>query len=270
MESRTVLLEIENAVALVTINRPAMRNALDPETVCGLEQAWIRIRDDAGIRVAVVTGAGDDVFCAGADLKRLIPLISGARQAEDAWDRRVVAEPDLPGRAVLRNLDVGKPVIAAVNGHAIAGGMELMEGTDLRVVAETAELGLREVRWSLFPAGGSTVRLPRQVPYAVAMEILLTGDLITARRAFELGLVNRVVPRADVLDASMELAARIARNGPLAVQAIRRSARSCLGLPEDAAMKIEEALAAPVFASRDAREGPLAFIEKREPVFSGN
>jgi enoyl-CoA hydratase len=160
-------------------------------------------------------------------------------------------------------------VIAAINGYAIAGGMELCQGTDLRIAADTAMLGVQEVKWAIFPAGGSTVRLPQQLSLPHAMELLLTGDFIDARKAYEWGFINRVVPAADVLDTAFEIAGRIARNGPIAVQAIRRSARACLGRPEAEALAMELEFAAPVFASEDAREGPRSFIEKRPAVYHG-
>ena len=256
-------------VAIVTLNRPEARNAISPEMLVRLAEAWTRVRDDQEIRVAVVTGAGDKAFCSGADLGRFIPLMSGARPPEDEWDRRVLADREMLGTGLLRTFDVVKPVIAAINGHAIAGGMELAQGTDLRIASDTAKLGVQEVKWAIFPGGGSTVRLPRQVPYARAMELLLTGDLITAAEALQLGFLNRVVPQGEVLPAALELAERIAANGPIAVQAIRRSARACLGRPEADAMRIESEMAAPVFRTEDAREGPLAFMQKRKPVFQG-
>jgi enoyl-CoA hydratase len=256
-------------VAIVTLNRPEALNAISPEMLVRLAEAWTRVRDDQEIRVAVVTGAGDKAFCSGADLGRFIPLMSRARPPEDEWDRRVLADRDMLGTGLLRTFDVVKPVIAAINGHAIAGGMELAQGTDLRVASDTAKLGVQEVKWAIFPGGGSTVRLPRQVPYARAMELLLTGDLITAAEALEWGFLNRVVPQGEVLPAALELAERIAANGPIAVQAIRRSARACLGRPEADAMQIESEMAAPVFRTEDAREGPLAFMQKRRPVFNG-
>jgi enoyl-CoA hydratase len=196
-------------------------------------------------------------------------LISGAKVPADEFDRRVVAEPRLADKAGLRVSDLDKPIIAAINGVAIAGGMELVQGTDLRVAAEHARFGLQEVRWGLFPMGGSTVRVPAQVPYAVAMEILLTGQLIDAGRAYELGFVNRVVPAGAVMDEALRLAETIAANGPVAVRAIKRSVKACLGLPERQAMAVEVEHGQPVFDTEDAREGPLAFLEKRTPRFQG-
>jgi enoyl-CoA hydratase len=264
-----VIFEQRGHVAIITLNRPQALNAISPEMLVRLAEAWTRVRDDPEVRVALVTGAGDKAFCSGADLGRFIPLMSRARPPEDEWDRRVLADRDMLGTGLLRTFDVVKPVIAAINGHAIAGGMELAQGTDLRIASDTAKLGVQEVKWAIFPGGGSTVRLPRQIPYARAMELLLTGDLITAAEALELGFLNRVVPQGEVLPAALELAERIAANGPIAVQAIRRSARACLGRPEADAMQIESEMAAPVFRTEDAREGPLAFMQKRKPVFHG-
>ena len=261
--------ELSGHVAVVTINRPEARNAIDPEVVVRLAEVWSRVRADDEIRVAVVTGAGDTAFCAGADLKRLITLMTGARQAEDEWDDAIAADPAMMQQALLREYDAGKPVIAAVNGFAIAGGLELMLATDLRVAADGARFGLQEAKWGLFPMGGSTVRLPRQIPRAVAMEILLTGDLIDAERAYELGLVNETVPQDEVMAAAQHYAETIAANGPVAVQAILRSVRAADGRTEADGLATETEIGSPVFATEDAREGPKAFAEKRQPKFTG-
>ncbi|MDG2114463.1 MAG: enoyl-CoA hydratase-related protein, partial [Actinomycetota bacterium] len=192
------------------------------------------------------------------------------REPEDEWDRRYLAnDDDLGNKASLRIHDVDKPIIAACNGHAIAGGMELVQGTDIRIAAEGAKFGVQEVKWALFPAGGSTVRLPAQLPYAFAMELLLTGQLIDAQRAHELGFVNHVVPFDQVLPKALEIASMIAANGPIAVRAIKSAARALLGVPEAEAMRMESRLSAPVFASEDAVEGPKAFLEKRTPNYHG-
>jgi enoyl-CoA hydratase len=257
------------SIALLTLNRPDARNALSPELLVRLAEAWERVRDDDEIRVAVLTGSGEKAFCAGADLGKTIPLMSGVRGPEDEFDRALLADRALGGRALLRDFDAVKPVIAAINGHAIAGGMEIVQGTDLRVSVPEARFGVQEAKWALFPAGGSTVRLPRQLPYARAMELLLTGDLIGADEALRLGFLNRIAARDQLLETAFELAEKIARNGPLAVRAIRRSARECLGLTESEGMAREGQLAAPVFRTEDAVEGPRAFMEKRAPVFRG-
>jgi enoyl-CoA hydratase len=253
--------EVDGGVAVITLNRPQVHNAMNPEVQVRLFDAWRLVRDDASIRVAILTGAGERAFCSGGDLQELIPLLTRARPPCDEWDRRLLEEEALG--------DPAKPVIAAVNGYAVSGGMELVMSTDIRIAAEHARFGLQEVKWGLFPSGASTVRLPRQIPPALAMEMMLTGDLISAERAAALGLVNRVVPATELMGAAMEVARKIAANGPLAVQAIRASAKECSGRPEAEAIAIEGTFAAPVFASEDAVEGPKAFLEKRPPRFEG-
>jgi len=259
---------VKDHVATVTLNRPDARNAINPEVAVRLADAWAAAREDDDVRVVVVTGTGSS-FCAGADLGQLIPMMSGARKPENEFDHRVIKEPGITSRALLRNFDTEKPVIAAINGHAIAGGMELVQGTDIRVSCPEAKFGVQEVKWAIFPAGGSTVRLPVQLPFAKAMELLLTGDLISAEEARAIGFLNYVVAADQVLPKALEIAAKIAANGPLAVKAIRKSARACLGVPEREAMKIEAEISGPVFATEDAKEGPRAFMEKRKPVYRG-
>jgi len=258
--------DMRGHIAVITLNRPDARNAINPEVAVRLADAWQEVKDNGGVRVAVLTGTGN-AFCAGADLGQLIPLVSGARKPENEWDERVVSEPGIAGRALLRNFDPEKPVIAAINGHAIAGGMELVQGTDIRISVPGAKYGVQEVKWAIFPAGGSTVRLPVQLPYAKAMELLLTGELISAEQALTFGFLNYVTE--DYLDRSLEIAEKIAANGPLAVKAIRQSVKECLGKPEQEALKIESRISAPVFQTEDAREGPKAFMEKRQPKYFG-
>jgi len=183
-------IEVADHVALLRFNRPDVMNAMSPEVLVRMLAAWERVRDDAEIRVAIITGAGDRAFCSGADLGRLIPLLTGARSAEDDYDRALLADPTIPGRASLRDMDAGKPVIAAVNGYCLAGGMEFLQGTDIRVASSTAHFGLKEVQRGLIASGGSCARLARQVPFVHAMEILLTGETITAAKALEIGLIN--------------------------------------------------------------------------------
>jgi len=260
--------EHSNHIAQITINRAAARNAMNPEVMVGLFDAFHEVEFNEDIRVAVITGAGDKAFCAGADLGQLIPLMTRSRAPENEWDERYLNEVSKQG-AYLINRDTVKPVVAAINGHAIAGGMELVQGTDLRVSVPEAKFGLQEVKWAIFPAGGSSVKLPRQMPYAKAMELMLTGDLITAQEALELGFLNYVVERDQLTTKAMELAEKLAANGPIAVQAIRKSAREVWGYPEADALKMESAFAAPVFASEDAIEGPKSFMEKRPPVYKG-
>ena len=258
--------QLQGHVAVITLNRPEARNAINPEVAVRLADAWQEVKDNDDVRVAVLTGNGS-AFCAGADLGQLIPMISGARKPENEWDERVMKEPGIASRALLRNFDPEKPVIAAINGHAIAGGMEVVQGTDIRISVPAAKFGVQEVKWAIFPAGGSTVRLPVQLPYAKAMELLLTGDLIPAEEALQLGFLNYVTD--DIMGKAMEIADKIAGNGPLAVRAIRRSVKECLGKPEKEALRIENEISGPVFQTEDAKEGPRAFMEKRKPEYKG-
>ncbi len=175
-----LLYEKRNHIARITLNRPEKRNAIDPEMMVRLGEAWIDFEKDDDMRVAIVTGAGEKSFCAGADLARLIPLMTGARQPEDEWDHRLRNEPEVTRAALLRNFPLYKPVISAINGYCLAAGTELVQGTDIRIASDNATIGLTEVKRGIVPAGGGIARMPRQVPFATAMEILLVGDAIPA------------------------------------------------------------------------------------------
>jgi enoyl-CoA hydratase len=264
-----LIYEKRNSIAYITFNRPEARNAVDPDTVAELVEAWEDYRDDETLRCAILTGAGDKAFCAGADLGKLIPLFSGAKKAETPSEKRIQDDPTFATKAFLRGFDLFKPVIAAVNGLAIAGGMEILYGTDIRVASEEARFGLQEVKWSVFPAGGSSAWLPRQLPYARAMEILLTGELMDAEEALRLGFVNRVVPKDRVMEEAECYAELISKNGPVAVRGIKQSVLACAGLELKQALNRELEYALPVFMSEDAKEGPRAFKEKRPPRFKG-
>ncbi len=260
--------EVSGHIATVTLNRPEARNAFNPEVMVRLYEAFDEIEHNDGIRVALITGSGDKAFCAGADLGELIPLITRTRKPESDWDIRYLEDVSKKGMYLI-SADPVKPVIAAINGHAIAGGMELVQGTDIRVSVPNARFGLQEVKHAIFPGGGSTVRMPRQMPYAKAMELMLTGDLISAEQALALGFLNYIVEPENLMSKAMEIAEKLAANGPIAVQAIRKSAREVWGYPEHEALKMEEKFSAPVFRSEDAVEGPKAFMEKRKPVYKG-
>lgn len=262
----TVEFEVRDSVAIVTLNRPERLNALDPETAVRLIDAFERIRDSDEVRVAILTGAGERAFCAGGDLDATIPLMTGAREPSTEWERRWL---EVRGSGGPFKTDVGKPLISAVNGHAIAGGMELVMNSDIRISVPHAKFGIPEVKVGLFPGGGSTVRLPKQIPYARAMELLLTGGLITAEQALEYGFLNYIVPPASLMEKAREIASCIAANGPLAVRAVRDSVRACDGLPEAEALRIEAEFSAKVHRTEDAVEGPRAFLEKRPPVYRG-
>lgn len=269
MAESHLLLEIVEGIARLTLNRPEKMNALSPEMIVRLAEAWDTVATEPTVRVALLTGAGDRAFCSGADLGRLIPLFTGARQPEDEWDEKLRAEPRLLNRALLRNAEFSVPLIAAVRGFALAGGMELVLACDLRIAATDSEFGLTEVSRGIIPAGGGLARLPRQVPYARAAEIVLVGDRIPAAEALSMGLVNRLVPSDEVLSAARALAARMAANGPLAMRKAKEAMIRSSGSPLDEGFRIENECSRVVMASEDAREGPLAFMEKRAPRFTG-
>jgi enoyl-CoA hydratase len=253
------LIERRDHVLIVTMNRPQARNALSGPMMTLLRQAWDQVDSDPRIRVCVLTGAGG-AFCAGADLKAMTSSHPGDAFRNGELDLSVL-EPLLKGRRLT------KPLIAAVEGPAIAGGTEILQATDIRVAGESARFGISEARWGLFPLGGSAVRLPRQVPYTVAAELLLTGRHIGAAEAREIGLIGHVVPDGQALAKALELADMIAANGPVAVRAILRTIRETEGMPENEAFGLESRIGAAVFASEDAKEGPRAFTQKRRPEF---
>ncbi|MEU4561580.1 crotonase/enoyl-CoA hydratase family protein [Actinoplanes sp. NPDC023936] len=251
------LVEQRGPILIVTMNRPQVRNALSAEMMAVMRDAWDRVDADPGIRVAILTGAGG-AFCAGADLRAMTESPPDLRNGD-------LSRID----ALLKGRRLSKPLIAAVEGPAVAGGTEILQATDVRVAGESARFGVSEARWGLFPLGGSAVRLPRQLPYTIAVELLLTGRHLTAAEALAAGLIGHVVPDGTALDKALEIAGTIAANGPLAVQAILRTVRETEGLPENEAFAIESKIGMQVFTSDDAREGPRAFIEKRTPEFRG-
>lgn len=264
-----LLYEKRGHVAYLTLNRPEVRNAMNPEMIVRLAEAWLDYARDDNLRVAVITGAGDRAFSSGADLGRLIPLFTGARQAEDEWDRRLVEDRSLPRMALLRGYPLYKPIISAINGFCLAGGTELIEATDIRIAADHATFGLTEVARAIIPAGGSLARLPRQIPYCKAMEILLVGDRIPAQECHRIGLVNYVVPASELMATAEEFAGKIAANGPLAVRKAKEAVLRASGVPLEDAFRIEDECALEVMRSEDAREGPRAFMEKRQPQYKG-
>jgi len=258
--------EVDGRVATITSDRPEAMNALDPPMLFGLAEAWDNAEDDDNVWVVMVTGAGDEAFCVGADLKTTVPrTVAAARGDSDPQQERW---PSM-ARTLLRDRFFPKPIVAAVNGHCIAGGFGLLLATDLRYVSTNATFGMQEVRWGLFPIAGSTVNLPRQVPYCKAMEGLLLGDRIDAQTALAMGLVNEVVEHTEVRVRAREIADRLCRNGPLAVRRVKEAVVRGLGLPREEAFREELRLAQEVYASADAVEGPAAFAEKREPRFEG-
>jgi enoyl-CoA hydratase len=253
--------ERDGAVVVLTMNRPEAKNALSPGMLVGMADAWAEIDGDDAVRCAVLTGAGGD-FCTGMDLKAF-----AAGGDENPHADRFAADPDLHWRALLRHYRLRKPLIAAVEGYAVAGGTEILQATDIRVAGKGATFGIFEARRGLFPLGGSTVRLRRQIPYTVAMDLLLTGRAVTAEEAKEIGLIGYVVPKGKALEKAFEIAGQIAANGPIAVEAIKRSVRETEGLTEEEGLKVELEIGWPVFATEDAKEGTKAFAEKRPANF---
>jgi enoyl-CoA hydratase len=251
-----VEVERNGRVGIIRLNRPEARNAVNGDLANGVEGALDEWEDDDTIQAVVVTGNGP-TFCAGADLK----LIAAGKGGEMA-----TAKGNFAG-LVRRNYP--KPIIAAVNGPAFAGGFEIVLACDLVVAADVAQFGIPEVKRGLFAAAGALIRLPKRVPLALATELAITGDPISAERACELGLVSRVVPLDDVVDAALELAARIAANGPLAVRKTLQMVREAGDLTEEEAWPRNFELAMEVFASKDSIEGATAFAEKREPNWTG-
>jgi enoyl-CoA hydratase len=255
--------EQDGHTAIVTLNRPHKKNALSSEMLVRMHDAWIEIENNPEIRVAIVTGAGGN-FCSGADLKAM-----AAGHPDDEYTRRFNEDKDLHWKALLRHFVPSKPMIAAVEGYAVAGGTEILQAFDIRVAGESAQFGVAEVRRGLFPLGGSTVRLSRQIPYTVAAELLLTGRFMPAPEAKAVGLIGHVVPDGTALGKAREIAAQIADNGPLAVQAVLRSLRATREMPEKVGLAYELEVGGPIFLTEDAMEGPLAFSEKRKPEFKG-
>jgi len=252
-------LSVTDGVALITINRPERLNALDAEHYEGLSRAWQTVRDDPAIRVAVITGAGERSFSTGADIKSFIP-----KPPE-------LAELMLTQKSQLlnRGLEVWKPVIAAVNGYCLGGGMTLLLAADIRVAAEHATFSVAEVKRGVFPANGGTQRIAQQLPHAIAMEMLLTGESIDAATAARWGLVNKVVPLAQLMESAMDYAKRIAANAPLAVQAAKELALRSRDLDLASGLRMEQLFLRLLQDSEDLQEGTAAFAAKRKPQFKG-
>jgi enoyl-CoA hydratase len=251
-----VVFEARGPVAVITLDRPHRRNAITLAMIEQLDAAVERARSDDDIRAVVLTGAGTQAFCAGGDLEDLIPRFTGGHIDE--------LIPDPAQRFFSR---LYKPIVAAVHGYCIAGGMEMLLGTDLRIASETAVFGLAETRWGIVPGAGSHVRLPQQVPWAIAMQLLLTAEPIDARRAYEVGLVNEVLPTDQVFPRAFAVAELLSRNGPVAVQAAKEIAVRALG--NEPRFGMEHDVNRRVLRSEDAKEGPRAFNEKRDPVYRG-
>jgi enoyl-CoA hydratase len=262
--------EVDDHVATITIDRPETRNALDMYHFRDLAAAWRSVKKDDDVWVAIITGVGD-AFMAGADLKTFIPQVTKLQKEIQSGGVKEIDGCRLSDSvyAVLRNVEIYKPIIAAVGGPAVAGGMEMLGGVDIRIATPDATFGVMEPKRGLFAGGGTTVRLPRQLAFPAAMEFLLTAERFPAERALELGLINEIVNRDQLMERAREWAARITANAPLAVQATKESVLKGLLVDMESAYKIESEISGRVFQTEDAKEGPQAFAEKRPPVWQG-
>ncbi len=255
-----VTYETKGRLAYITINRPERRNAIDPQTSQDLFNAFTAFKEDDGLWLAVLTGAGDQAFSAGADLVAMSQAFAGGGG---------MSGYQAPFGGITRGFECWKPIIAAINGYCLAGGLELALACDVRIAVDSATFGLPEPKRAIIPAAGGTQRLPRFVPLAFAMELLLSGERFDAQTALRFGLVSRVVPAAQLMATVEEVAAKILECGPLAVRAIKQAALQGREMSLEDGLKLESQLAGQVFRSEDAREGPTAFAQKRPPEYKG-
>lgn len=255
-----LVIQVNDGIAVITLNRPEAMNSIDPETRAELAAAWQRVKEDDSIRVAVLTGAGEKAFCTGSDLKKTMPPKESF--AELSFGRATSDH-------LLAGLDTDKPLIAAINGYAMGGGMEIALACDIRIASENAVFALSEVRIGSIPGAGGTQRLPRAIGASNAMLLLLTGDRIDAASALRMGLVSQVVPPSELLPAAMTIARRIAQNAPLSVRAIKRLVYSGMDMPLPAAIDAERYVFGLLRDTEDRIEGRKAFQEKREPMYRG-
>jgi enoyl-CoA hydratase/carnithine racemase len=248
--------EKKGRVAIFTINRPEAMNALNVETMGELRDAMTEFRDDPDLWVGIVSGAGEKAFCGGADIKNTLPFMK--EHSQEPW-----AMP----ASIMRGLEMWKPLVAAINGMALGGGLELALACDIRIVADNARLGTPEVTLGLIPGWGGTQRLPRVIPWCKAAELLLTGKLIDAQEAYRIGLVNKVVPQAEVMSTAIEWAEAICKAAPLAVRAAKEAMIRGSAMTLEEGLRLESALEASVMATDDFAEGTGAFVEKKKPSY---
>jgi enoyl-CoA hydratase/carnithine racemase len=260
-EYQNILFETKDHLAYVTINRPERRNAIDPATSRELKDAFEAFKADDNLWVAILTGAGDAAFSAGADLVAMSQALSGG-----GGDAGVM---DAPFGGITRGYECWKPIIAAIHGYCLAGGLEVALSCDIRIAADNAQFGLPEPKRAIIPGATGTQRLPRAVPMAFAMELLLTGDRFDAETAYHFGLVSRLVPRDQLMPTAEEIAGKILENGPLAVRAIKQAAVQGREMKFEDGLALEAQMAGKVFRTKDALEGPTAFAQKRKPVYKG-
>jgi enoyl-CoA hydratase/carnithine racemase len=259
-----VLKERKDKILILTIDRPEALNALDPVTSDELTRAWIEFRDDPHLWVAIVTGSGEKAFCAGADLRQMAQFVK-----LNPIERREQREKNYGLGGITRHLNIWKPIIAAMNGVAYGGGLELALACDIRIASENAKMGLLETKWGIIPGQGGTQRLARLVPLGRALEMIFTAEQVDAREAYHIGLVNRVVSQKDLLPTAIALAEKICENAPLAVRAAKESVYRGLDLSMDEGMRLEQFLANLIRDSADTQEGMNAFAEKRKPLYEG-
>jgi len=264
-----LLLEKRNGIAYLTLNRPEKRNAFSPEMIVRLCDAWVDIENDPDVRVVLLTGTGNKAFSSGGDMGSLIPLMMRTREPVGDFEERFSADRKQLGRGILRNDTFFKPIVAAINGHAHAGGAEFILSTDIRIMSSKATIALTEVRRGLIAAGGSLARLTRQIPWAHAMELALVGEPISAQHALEIGLVNRVVAPDDVFAIAENFAQRMCLGAPVALMKSKEAMVRSNGRPLDEAFAIETQCTKDNAKTDDAKEGARAFMEKRAPVFTG-
>ncbi len=250
-----VVYEKSDKVVTITINRPEAFNSISPEVYQEFSDAMVSFRDDPEVWVGIITGAGQRAFSAGADIRKMLPKL-----AEKSF-----ALP--PG--IMRGLNIWKPIIAAVNGLALGGGLEIVLACDIRIAAENARFGTPEVALGLIPGWGGTQRLPRMIPWCKAAELLLMGKPIDAEEAYRIGLINKVVAREDLMSTAQEWAAKICENGPLAVRAAKEAMIRGMNMSLDDGLRLEESFFAGLTASEDFKEGIGAFAEKRKAQYKG-
>ena len=250
--------EKDGRVAVMTINRPEALGAMTAKGHEELHEALVSFRDDDDLLAAVLTGTGDKAFCSGVDIKDMLPFIK--KTADKPWQQV---------GTMMRGLDIWKPIIAAINGLALGGGLEMALGCDIRIASENARFGFPEVKVGMFPAGGGTQRLPRLIPAGIAAEMIFTGRMIDAQEAFRIGLINKLVPLEELLKAAKEIADRICEAGPLAVRTAKEAMVRGMSLGLEQGLKLETTLTPRVVFSHDFEEGLRSFAEKRKPKFEG-
>jgi enoyl-CoA hydratase/carnithine racemase len=258
-----VMYEKRGRIAVITMNRPERMNAIDPQTSAEMHEAFCDFRDDGELWVAILTGAGERAFSAGND------LVAMSQMQQQGLNTVSAAYSRAPFGGITRNYECWKPIIAAINGYCLAGGLEIALSCDIRIAAEHATFGLPEVTRAIIPGAGGTQRLPRLIPNGLALELIMTGGRFDAQWAYRCGLVNHVVPADQVMPKAIELAERICENGPLAVRLAKEAAVRGLGMPFEEGLRLENEQSRKVLASEDAKEGPLAFAQKRKPDYKG-